>query len=279
MDTFTARKAVNSPPGMLRTTALLALLCGLLCVVSCNRSKSKGEQLAALETAKQAGALSQEEYEAKKAAIEGTAAPAAVAPAPEQAAPTAAIPPQEHPVGAAAASATQPAPTQPAPSPSIAPQPTTPSPAPTRPAPSQSTPAPAKQPNQVVAKAATSEKAEPEPAPAATCDDPEYKSHKAGPEERFFPLPEARVKAALIASLKTLDFTIHKDDGDDIEASKNRHASVIIGAGGERETLHLEAATKDGKFCTRVSGDTKKRMPTQKPWTAAILAQTACNLK
>jgi hypothetical protein len=234
-----------------------------MCVAACSHSKSKGEQLAALEAAKQAGALSQQEYEAKKAAIEGTAAP--TAPAPEQAAPTGT--------------------TQQPPAPAATPQPTTPqvatpAPPPTRPAPPpQSAPAPAKQPTQVVAKAATSEKAEPEPAPAASCDDPEYKSHKAGPEERFFPLPEARVKAAVIAALKTLDFTVHKDDGGEIEASKNRHASVIIGAGGERETLHLEAVTKDGKNGTRVSGDTKKRMPTQKPWTAAILAQTACNLK
>jgi hypothetical protein len=218
-------------------TAWLALVCGLIGAVACSSSKSKEEQLSALDTAKQSGAVTQQEYDAKKAEIEGKPAPATtVTPAP------------------------------PPPAPAPAPEP----PPPTQPAPSMS-----KQPD---AKVGGSEK-EPEPAPSATCDDPEYKSHKAGPEERFFPMPEDRVRAAVVSALKTLDFTVHKDEGDVIEASKNRHASVIIGAGGEKETLHFAAATQGGKQGTTVSGDTKKRMPTQKSWTAAILAQTSCNLK
>jgi hypothetical protein len=196
---------------------LFALVCGLICVAACSHGKSKDEQLAALETAKESGALSDQEYEAKKAAITGTSAPAASA--------------------------------TPASDPSAG------------------------------AKATNAEEAEPEPAPAAGCNDPEYKSHKAGPAERFFPLPEARVKTAVLAALKTLDFTIHKDDGGEIEASKNRHVSVMIGAGGERELILLEAAEVGGKQGTRVKGETKKKLPTQKSWSAAILAQIACNLK
>jgi hypothetical protein len=234
MDTFTARQTLTRQI-LKRPAAWLVLACGLMGLVACSSSKSKEEQLAALDTAKQSGAVNQQEYDVKKAEIEGTPVPAATA---------------------------TPAPPAPAPEPA---------PPPVQPAPSM-----AKSP---AAKAAT-EKAEPEPAPSAACDDPEYKSHKAGPEERFFPMPEAKVREAVVAALKTLDFTIHKDDGGDIEASKNRHASVVIGAGGEKETLHLEAATEGGKKGTRVGGDTKKKkMPGQKAWTAAILAQTACNLK
>jgi hypothetical protein len=64
-------------------TALLALLCGLIYGTACNRSKSKDKQLAAMETTKQSGAVSQQEDDTKKAAIEGTPAlDATTAPAP-----------------------------------------------------------------------------------------------------------------------------------------------------------------------------------------------------
>jgi outer membrane biosynthesis protein TonB len=238
MDTSTARQTLKR---LRLTTSWFALACGLIGAVACSSSKSKQEQLSALDTAKQSGAVTQQEYDAKKAEIEGTPAPP----------PTVAV---------------TPAPPPPAPTP--APEP----PPPTQPAPQASKQQP------VAAKVGGSDK-EPDPAPTSTCDDPEYKSHKAGPEERFFPMPQDRVRAAVVAALKTLDFTVHKDEGDEIEASKKRHASVVIGAGGEKETLHFAAATQGGKQGTTVSGDTKKRMPTQKSWTAAILAQTACNLK
>jgi len=77
MDTSTTRQTMNRLLQIRPMTALLALLCGLIYVTACNRSKSKDEQLAALETAKQSGAVSQQEYDAKKAAIEGKPAPAA----------------------------------------------------------------------------------------------------------------------------------------------------------------------------------------------------------
>jgi hypothetical protein len=73
-------------------------------VTACNRSKSKDEQLAGLQTAKQSGALSEQEYEAKKAAIEGKPAPAVTtAPAPAQTpAPAPAPTPAQTPPAAAA---------------------------------------------------------------------------------------------------------------------------------------------------------------------------------
>jgi hypothetical protein len=83
MDTPATRQTITRLFEMRVMMALLALVCGLICVTACNRSKSKDEQLAGLEAARQSGALSQQEYEAKKAAIEGKPAPAATtAPAP-----------------------------------------------------------------------------------------------------------------------------------------------------------------------------------------------------
>lgn len=90
------------------------------------------------------------------------------------------------------------------------------------------------------------------------------------------------MKQAAEAALATLDFTIHQDNGNQIEASKNRHIGVLVGAGGERETLQFEPATENGQSGTRVTGATKKSFMgrlAQKSWTAAVLAQTACNLR
>lgn len=232
MDASSAREAVKL------SLQLCALVCGLICAAACNR-KSKAEQLAALERAQQSGILTQEEYEAKKAAIVGAASTPTASP------PVAPVPPSE-------------------PSPTSA----IPPPPPVQPA--------------RVAKAGASDEAEAEPAPSSGCEDAEYKSKKKGPQQRFFPMPEARVKKAALAALESLDFTIHNDSGNEIEASKRRHASAVIGAGGEREILHLEAAQQRGQSGTRVTGETKKSVVgrvTQKSWTAAVLAQIACNLK
>jgi hypothetical protein len=87
-------------------------------------------------------------------------------------------------------------------------------------------------------------------------------------------MPEARVKRAALAALATLDFTIHKESDGEIETNKK--------AGGEREVLHFEAAEQGGRHGTRVTGETKKGLlgrVEQKSWNAAILAQTACNLR
>jgi hypothetical protein len=213
------------------------------CLLACNR-KSQAEQLAALDSAYQSGVLTKEEYDAKKAALVGTATvPAPVTPAATPSAPPSSPTPAPVPAPAAA-------------------------PAPVAPAP--------------VAKGGEPDQPEAEPAPSSGCDDAEYKSHKNGPQARFFPMPTAQVKKAAMAALTTLDFTIHKSGGNEIEASKKRHIGVVIGAGGEREILRFSAAEQGGQKGTRVFGETKKNFVgrvTQKSWTAAVLAQTACNLR
>ncbi len=246
------------------------LLGGLALSVACGTGKkSQAEQLAALDSAYQSGVFSKDEYDAKKTAIVGQAPAASVAPAPvtqpapvNEPSPQPTAPPpvvEEHPIASAA----------PVPQPQDAPRPKPAEPAP-------------------VAKAAAPKHAEPaqvEPEPAAvkSCEDAEYKSHKDGASQsRFFPMPLARVKKATLDALGTLDFTIHKDEGNEIEASKKRHIGVVIGAGGEREILQFEAATEGGQRGTRVTGATKKSAVgrlAQKSWTAAVLAQTACNLR
>ncbi len=114
----------------------------------------------------------------------------------------------------------------------------------------------------------------PEPARSKGCEDAESQPPKTGRQSRFYPLPEARVKRAARAALATLNFTIHKDSGEEIETDKR--------AGGEREILHFEATLQDGRRGTRVTAETKKGLigrVAQKSWTASILAQTACNLR
>ena len=103
-----------------------------------------------------------------------------------------------------------------------------------------------------------------------------------GPQTRFFPVPVDRVKKAALDSLALLDFTVHANTGDEIEASKRRHLGVVIGAGGEREILHFQAAQQEGKKGTLVTGETKKSATgilAQKSWTGAVLAEIACNLR
>lgn len=241
MDADAAREAVKE------LWIVVVFLCALLYLTACGR-KSQAEQLAALDSAYQSGVLTKEEYDVKKAAIIG---------------PTPA--PQAPPVAAAAAPAAPVTPAAPAPVPELPAPPAAPA--------AQVAP---------VTKAVKPEQLEPEPAPSSGCEDAEYKSNKNGPQARFFPMPVAKVKTAALAALATLDFTIHKDNGNEIEASKKRHIGVVIGAGGEREILHFEAAQQGGQKGTRVTGETKKSFTgrlAQKSWTAAVLAQTACNLR
>ncbi len=101
-------------------------------------------------------------------------------------------------------------------------------------------------------------------------------------QERFFPMPVATVKKEAVAALKSLDFTIHKDAGNEVEASRNRHIGVIIGSGGERVVLQFVVAQQGGQKGTRITAETKKSIVgrlAQKSWTNAVLAQTACMLK
>jgi len=202
---------------MKRLWITLALVCALVGLAACSR-RSQAEQLESLDSAYKAGVLSKEEYDAKKAALVGSAtAPAA---------------------------------------PTVS---TAPTPGATPAAPAQHAP---------TAKTGGPE----EPAPLAGCEDAEYKSHKNGKQSRFFPVPLDRARKGAFSALATLGFTIHKDSGGEVEASKK--------AGAAREVLHFEATKQAGKKGTRVTAETKKAGgAVEKSWSSAVLAQTACNLK
>jgi hypothetical protein len=124
---------------------------------------------------------------------------------------------------------------------------------------------------------------EPEPGPLAGCEDAEFKSGgQKSAKERFFAAPPEAVRRAAISALGSLDFNIHKNSTNEIEASKKRHIGVIVGAGGERVILTFQKTERAGRSGTRVIGETKKsfvgRMA-QKTWTDAVLAQIACKLR
>ncbi len=286
---------------LLKISTLAVLFVGLLVglavgVSGCNSvkpGKPNNEQLAALDEAYKSGVFTKEEYDAKKAAIVAASA-ASATPATSAAPPvssTQAPPPDSS--GSTPIASAEPAPVPAFPEPSLPPQaapvpqpapPPQPQPAPvkTPPAPKPTTVARAASPTTSQAKISQPEQTEPEPAPSRQCEDAEYKAHKNGPQERFFPAPVARVKKAVLSALTNLDFTVHKDSGDEIEASKNRHIGVVVGAGGEREILHFEAAKQGGQSGTLVTGETKKSVVgrlAQKSWTGAVLAETACTLR
>jgi hypothetical protein len=95
-------------------------------------------------------------------------------------------------------------------------------------------------------------------------------------------MPPAAVRRAAASALRTLDFTIHKDSNNEIEASKKRHIGVLIGAGGEKVILQFKTSRQGGLEGTLVTGETKKSFVgrvAQKSWTTAVLAQTACVLR
>jgi hypothetical protein len=122
----------------------------------------------------------------------------------------------------------------------------------------------------------------PEPAPLAGCQDAGTKPGKEkGKQERFFPLPMARVKDAAIGALEALEFKVSKDSGSEIEASKKRHIG-LVGSGGERMVLRFEPSVEGNQRGTLVIGETKKGVlgrAGQKSWTNAVLAQTGCMLR
>jgi len=262
---------------MIKALPVALLVCSLLLGLTACSRRNQAEQLAALDSALQSGVLTKDEYESKKAALLGPAATISVAPAVSP--PTPSPTPVSVPTPNAPALSVNPAPS-PAPTP-----PATPAPAPAS-APSPPVPAPvvpARPLNRApAAEAVDSDRPEPEPATAAGCEDAEYKSHENGPQSRFFPMPVAKVKQAALEALVTLDFTVHKNSREEIEASKKRHIGALVGAGGEREILRFAAAKQSGREGTRVTGETKKTFVgrvARKSWTAAVLAQTACNLR
>ena len=234
---------------------LLPLLtAALLLAPACHRT-DKAEQLAALENAYQSGLLTRDEYNAKKVALTGAPLPA---PAPTPAPVPTAPPP-------AAAAPETPKVERPRPAPVKAPPP----PAPAAPEKIEAPPPAAE----------VHEPAAPAPAPAAGCEDADFRSGgQKGAQERVFAAPPETVKRAAVSALTSLDFNIHKNAGNEIEASKKRHLGVIVGAGGERVILTFEKTSRG----TRVIGETRKSLVgrvAQKTWTAAVLAQIACKLR
>jgi hypothetical protein len=121
-----------------------------------------------------------------------------------------------------------------------------------------------------------------EPAPMAGCSDAEYKSGgQKGAEARFFAASPEMVRRAAVSALESLDFNIHKNTNKEIEASKKRHLGALVGAGGERVILTFKEVQQGGQSGTRVVGQTKKNFVghvSQKNWTDAVFAQTACKL-
>lgn len=289
----------------MKHTAPITLAVALLTIAAACHKDNKEARLKALDEAYKSGVFTKEEYDAKKQAIVGSppapapsdaSAPAAPAPAPAGAIEPA--PPANPPAAAAPDTSVAP-PVTPAPPPAVqtAPPPVPaqavsppvssprvrPSPqipprqvAPSTPSPQVAAPVPAP-------SAAPVEPAEAEPAPLAGCRDAE--SRAGGPngvQERFFLASEDAVWQAANLALRNLDFTIHRSTAHEIEASKRRHLSVVIGAGGEKVILHFSSANRGGQAGTKVTGETKKSITgrlAQKSWTTAVLAQIACNLR
>lgn len=290
----------------------IALAVALLAGAAACQKDHKAEQLKALDKAFLAGVYSREEYDAKKQAILATAAGAAAVPA-APAASAAVTPATPAPPGGVPSSQATPAPppipdlppmptTPSAPAPPAAPRrpdaasrPSTPS-APRPPAPPQSPPAvpqipPATPPEQPSIRNPPATAARPkstaapddaEPAPEAGCTDTEFRPGGAELQEKFFPASMQAVHRAASSAFVNLDFNIQKDGKDEMEASKRKHLSAVIGAGGEKVILHFESAQKGGQSGTRVTSETKRSVVgkiSQKSWTSAVLAQIGCNLK
>ncbi|HEX3876899.1 MAG TPA: hypothetical protein VHW24_07935 [Bryobacteraceae bacterium] len=281
---------------------LVAAIAALL-VGSAGCGKSKAQKLAALDDAYRAGVFTRQEYDAKRAALLGSAP----APAPPQSATATvsvpqplAAPPQAPPVSPATATpsaspAEQPAKAAP---PTIAKGPVkTPKPSPMGPPPTKAAPEPAipSAPPATAAPPVTEAQppatppvetptrpadAEPPPAPVAGCENGEFRAgREGGVRERFYAAPVASVRRSAEAALKNLDFSIHKNSRDEIEASRGKHLGSLIGSGGDRLVLRFDKSERGGHSGTLVTGETKKRLlGKSENWTDAVLAQIACEL-
>jgi hypothetical protein len=291
--------------------ALVFLILALVAVDSCSRSK-KSDPQAALDNAFQAGLLTKDEYDAKKAAFAassaapaplaapaagGNVSPADFAPAQpvfvQDSAPPAKQaqlpPPVASPVPQAAPQVAAPLPVAAASSPSrvatssvgnVSP--------PSSPADPSASSTPSALSSREPAAGVREPAAEPsaeasEPAPAAGCEDAEFKSGgRKGRESRFFAAPATDVRRAAEAAFGSLDFNVHKNTGQQMEATRKRNIGVLVGAGGEHVVLKFQKTTSDGQAGTLVTGDTKKNFVghvTQRTWTDAVLAEIVCKLR
>jgi hypothetical protein len=200
---------------------------------------------------------------------------------PAVSAPPAAAPPASSPPASAPPAAAPPAAAPPGRRPrSAAPDQTLPPPAPAQPAPAYSPPA---APQAVPATPSAPASGESEPAPLKGCPDAEARAGgPSGVQERFFPASEDAVRAAALQAFTNLDFTIHNSTAHEIEASKKGRLNTVVGAGTEKVILRFESTSSNGQNGTKVVGETKRGIMgrvTQKPWTGAVLAQIACNLR
>jgi hypothetical protein len=297
----------------MKLTARIALAALLIVVAACHKTNNKDAQLKALDEAYKSGVFTKEEYDAKKQALLGTPAPAptpapVAPPAPADATPPAPAADQTPNAGALPnpSAALPPPDANPAPAyapPAAAPAsapPATPAPAPRRqrpapaaaPAPDQTVPPTA--PEQAVpvytpppapqaAAPPAAQTGEAEPAPLAGCRDAETRAGGPnGAQERFFMASEDAVRRAALQAFANLDFTIHNSTAHDMEASKKGKLNTVVGGGTERVILHFTSMRYNGQIGTKVVGETKRGIMgrvTQKPWTGAVLAQIACNLR
>ncbi|MGD0772187.1 MAG: hypothetical protein ABSC05_05130 [Candidatus Solibacter sp.] len=282
----------------MKNTWLMAVVALLVLSAAACKKENKAEQLAALDNAYQSGVLTKAEYDAKRLALVGPAAPPPAAantpPAPADAVqPSAApAPPKAAPRKLAPGAARSQAATErPVPAPAVPPESTPASPNASQPPPVTEPPAaptaqvrePSAAQTRPAPPTSAAGEAEGEPQPLAGCEDAEYQSGKVkGARRRFYPAPMDSVRRAAGAALRSLDFTIHREGGNEMEASKRRHISAIVGAGGERLILRFEKSQQGNQAGTMVTGETKKSLVgrvAQKSWTNAVLAQIACHLR
>jgi hypothetical protein len=260
----------------MKRNAGIVLAVALLTMAAACHKDNREAQLKALDEAYQSGVFTKEEYDAKKQALVGLP-PAAPA--------TPAVPAAAAPVATAPAIPDDPPPPPPPPdTPGAAPRPTTPAAAPPVAAVPRTVPAPAPAaPAVPPASPAAPPASAGEPAPLAGCQDAESRSGgPKGVQERFFPASVDVVRQAALRAFTNLDFAVQTSSASEIEASKRKHLSAVVGAGGERVILHFSGAHQGGQAGTKVTGETKKSIVghvSQKTWTSAVLAQIACNLR
>jgi hypothetical protein len=103
-----------------------------------------------------------------------------------------------------------------------------------------------------------------------------------GKQERFFAYPLPAVKAAVIDAMKSVEFEVKKDNGNNLEGKRKRHIGVMVGSGGETLVVQLKEAEEGGVKGTKVVAETKKGFigrVGQKSWTNAVLNQADRILK
>lgn len=103
-----------------------------------------------------------------------------------------------------------------------------------------------------------------------------------GRQERFFAHPLPKVKEAVIDAMKSVEFEVKKENGNQLEARRKRHIGVMVGSGGETLVAELKEAEEGGVKGTRVIAETKKGFvgrAGQKSWANAVLDQAERILK